>query len=79
MRHVVETTDPSENLFERVLSRENMQAAWKRVKANQGAPGIDEMSVAKYPSHAREHWESVRESLMDETYMPMPVKRVEIP
>ncbi len=77
--HVTETSDPNENLLERILSSENMLAAWKRVKANKGAPGIDEMSVAEYPSHAREHWESVRESLMDGTYRPMPVRRVEIP
>ncbi len=77
--HVTETSNPNENLLERILSSENMLAAWKRVKANKGAPGIDEMSVAKYPSYAREHWESVRESLMDGTYRPMPVRRVEIP
>lgn len=78
-RHVVDTPDPNEHLLERILSRENMQAAWKRVKANKGAPGIDKMSVAKYPAHAREHWDGVRESLMDGTYQPKPVRRVEIP
>ena len=45
MGHGVESPNPDENLLERILSRENMQQAWKRVKANKGAAGIDGMSV----------------------------------
>ena len=40
MWHVIEMLDPNENLLERILSRENMRMAWKRVKANKGAPGV---------------------------------------
>ena len=38
MRRVMKQPDPNENLFERVLSRDNVQKAWKRVKANKGVP-----------------------------------------
>ena len=79
MRRVVESPDPNAHLLERILSRENMQHAWKRVKSNKGAPGIDNMSIKEFPAFAREHWNSIRESLSDAIYQPLPVKRVEIP
>ena len=49
MRRVIESPDPNAHLLERILSRENMQRAWKRVKANKGAPGIDNMSIHEFP------------------------------
>jgi len=79
MRRVVEPPDPTDHLLEQILSRENMQKAWKRVKANKGKPGIDHMSVDDFPEFARSHWEGIRDSLFSGTYQPLPVKRVEIP
>ncbi len=79
MGHVVESPNPDDNLLERILSRENLQTAWKRVKANRGAAGIDGMSIEAFPEFAREHWEGIRESLMTGTYQPSPVRRVVIP
>jgi RNA-directed DNA polymerase len=79
MRRVMEQPDPNENLLERVLSRDNVQKAWKRVKANKGAPGIDHMSIDDFPEFARANWDRIRDSLMAGTYQPSPVKRVEIP
>ena len=79
MRRVMEQPDPNENLLERVVSRDNVQKAWKRVKANKGAPGIDNMSIDDFPEFARAQWGGIRESLMAGTYQPSPVKRVEIP
>jgi RNA-directed DNA polymerase len=79
MGHVVEPPNPDENLLERILSRENMQHAWKRVKANKGAADIDGMSIETFPEFAREHWDEIRESLLKGTYQPSPVRRVEIP
>ena len=79
MRRVMEQPDPNENLLERVLSRDNVQRAWKRVKANKGAPGIDNMSIDDFPEFACAQWESIRDSLLAGTYQPSPVKRVEIP
>ena len=79
MRRVMEQPDPNENLLERVLSRDNVQKAWKRVKANKGVPGIDHRSIEDFPEFARAQWDSIRDSLMAGTYQPSPVKRVEIP
>jgi RNA-directed DNA polymerase len=79
MGHVMESPDPDGCLLRRMLSRENMLKAWKRVKANKGAPGIDEMSIEEFPEFARNNWDSIRESLLAGTYQPLPVKRVEIP
>jgi len=79
MRHVMESPDPDGHLLERILSRENMHKAWKRVKANKGAPGIDKMSIEEFPAFARKHWDDIRDSLLAGTYQPSPVRRVEIP
>lgn len=79
MRRVIETPNPNDRLLEQILSRENMLYAWNRVKANKGAPGIDKMSIEKFPDFARDKWDSIRESLSDGSYQPLPVKRVEIP
>ena len=45
-----------EDLMERVLASENMRRAWKRVKANKGAPGIDGMRIEDFAEFARLHW-----------------------
>jgi RNA-directed DNA polymerase len=79
MRRVMEQPNPNENLLERVLSQSNVQKAWKRVKANKGVPGIDNMSIDDFPEFAYAQWESIRDSLLAGTYQPSPVKRVEIP
>ncbi|CCK75890.1 RNA-directed DNA polymerase (Reverse transcriptase), msDNA [Oleispira antarctica RB-8] len=69
----------SENLFERTLQRENIQAAWKRVRANEGAAGIDGMTIEEFPDWIRSgHWERVTQELRSGVYKPDPVRRVEI-
>ena len=68
-----------EDLMERVLDRENMQRAWKRVKANKGAPGIDGMRLEDFAEFACSHWAAIRQALRDGTYQPQPVRRVSIP
>jgi RNA-directed DNA polymerase len=70
---------PEDHLLERILSRPNMQRAWKRVKGNHGSAGVDRISIVDFPKFAREHWEGIRTSLFDGTYNPLPVRRVEIP
>lgn len=62
-----------------VLEPENLVAAWKKVKANKGKPGIDGMEVGDFPDFMREHWEKIRVKLEKGTYKPSPVRRVEIP
>ena len=67
------------SLFEQVLESENLQKAWKQVKANKGAPGIDGMTIEEFPSFIRKHWDSIQGKLRDGSYRPSPVKRIEIP
>lgn len=69
----------SDDLFERVLQRENLSAAWKRVQANKGAAGIDGMTIDEFPVWARAgHWTRVTTELATGRYTPSPVRRVEI-
>ena len=68
-----------DDLMERVLDRANMQRAWKRVKANKGAPGVDGMRIEEFAEFARSHWADIRQALRDGTYRPQPVRRVSIP
>jgi RNA-directed DNA polymerase len=65
--------------MEEVLRRENMLAALKRVVRNGGAPGIDGMTVEDLAHHCYEHWTRIREELLHGTYVPAPVRKVEIP
>jgi len=66
-------------LMEEVCERENLQRAWQRVRRNKGGPGIDGMTIDDARGHLREHWPDIRSQLLDGTYQPLPVKRVEIP
>ena len=68
-----------EQLMEEACERENCLQALKRVKSNKGSPGIDGMTVEELPGHLREHWSAIRGQLLNGTYKPQPVKRVEIP
>jgi group II intron reverse transcriptase/maturase len=67
-----------ENLMEAVVSPENATRAWKAVKRNQGAPGIDGMTTEQLRDHIRRHWETIRAKLLEGTYVPSPVRRKEI-
>jgi RNA-directed DNA polymerase len=62
-----------------VLEKENLQKAWKQVKANKGAPGVDNITIEEFPEYALRHWEGIKTALLEGTYQPSPVKRVEIP
>ena len=66
-------------LMEQVVSRENMLKALKRVESNRGAPGVDGVTVETFRSQLRSDWPQTREQLLNGTYKPQPVKRVEIP
>lgn len=66
-------------LMERILDRDNLNRAFKKVKANKGAPGIDKMSIDEAQDWLREHKTELIESIMDGTYKPQPVRRKEIP
>jgi RNA-directed DNA polymerase len=68
-----------EQLMEEVVTKDNATAAWLAVKRNAGAPGIDRMTTGQLRDHIREHWEVISAKLLAGTYVPSPVKRVEIP
>lgn len=66
-------------LMERVVARANALAALKRVKQNQGSPGVDGMTVRDLTPYLATHWETIRAQLLAGTYQPQPVRRTEIP
>jgi RNA-directed DNA polymerase len=66
-------------LIEQVVRRENLVAAHTRVVRNGGAPGVDGMTVDDLMPYCRQHWARIREQLLRGTYIPQPVRRVEIP
>lgn len=76
-----ETESPSatERLMESVCESENLTQALKRVCANKGAPGVDGMTVQQLVAHLRTHWQTIRTQLLEGSYRPQPVRRVEIP
>lgn len=67
------------DLLESILDRGNLNKAYKRVKRNHGAPGIDGMTVEEALPWLREHREELLQSIREESYMPSPVRRKEIP
>ncbi|MEJ2024075.1 MAG: group II intron reverse transcriptase/maturase [Deltaproteobacteria bacterium] len=79
MRRVMENRPLDTVTVEYVVSRGNMRRAWKRVKANGGAPGVDGITVGEFPAYAKTDWVEIKTSLVKNTYKPSPVKRVEIP
>lgn len=81
-----ETRDPTHcsegtgsGLLLEVLTRENLQRAMKRVKANKGAAGADGMDIGQTMEYLKLHWGEIRGKLIAGTYRPSPVRRVAIP
>jgi RNA-directed DNA polymerase len=66
-------------LLRRVLDPDNLNRAWQRVKSNGGAPGIDGVRIEDFSGWMHQHWPALREALVNGTYRPTPVRRVEIP
>ena len=79
------TTDGPESpastnrMMEAVCERENLKAALRQVKANKGSAGVDGMTVSGIPDYLKHHWPAIRAQLLNGTYEPQPVRRVEIP
>src|SRR5215470_12236967 len=65
-------------LMEEVCERENLKEALRRVKGNKGSAGVDGMTVGQLSGYLKEHWLTIREQLLNGTYKPQPVRRVEI-
>lgn len=68
-----------EGLLAQALARANLVMAWKRVKANRGSAGVDGKSIAQTAEHLKTHWPRIREAVLDGSYRPEPVRRVQIP
>src|SRR5450631_3575550 len=74
-----ESPASTNRLMEEVCERENLKEALRRVKANQGSGGVDGMTVVGISDYLKQHWPAIREQLLNGTYEPKPVRRVEIP
>ena len=66
-------------LLDQILDRDNLNKAYKQVKRNKGAPGVDGMTVSELKGYLDENLEIIREQIRSRKYKPSPVKRVEIP
>jgi RNA-directed DNA polymerase len=65
--------------MERIVEQDNLKKALAQVRRNKGAPGADGMTVDDLAAHLKEHWPTIKAQLLDGTYKPQPVKRVQIP
>jgi RNA-directed DNA polymerase len=74
-----ESPASTNRLMEEVCERENLKEALRRVKANKGSAGVDGMTVGGIADYLKQHWPAIREQLLNGTYEPRPVRRVEIP
>jgi len=74
-----ESPAKTDRLMEEVCERENLKEALRQVKANKGSSGVDGMTVVALTDYLRQHWPAIREQLLNGTYEPKPVRRVEIP
>jgi group II intron reverse transcriptase/maturase len=74
-----DTESTGSALLQAALTRENLRQAWKRVKANKGAAGVDGLDIEQTAGHLVTAWPAIREQLLQGTYRPSPVRRVTIP
>ena len=74
-----DTESTGSGLLQAVLTRENLRQAWKRVKANKGAAGVDGLDIEQTARHLVTAWPAIRDQLLRGTYRPKPVRRVTIP
>ncbi len=74
-----ESPGQNERLMEQVADSANLNAAWKRVRENGGAPGIDGITVAAFLEYAKPRSEALRRELLEGSYRPSPLRRVKIP
>jgi RNA-directed DNA polymerase len=65
-------------LMEEVCERENLKEALRRVKANKGSAGVDGITINGITDYLKQHWPAIRARLLNGTYEPNPVRRVEI-
>jgi RNA-directed DNA polymerase len=77
MKRIIPSQEETQ-LMERCVERANMLAAWKRVKGNGGSPGVDGKTIEETGKHLKKSWPVIRQKLLEGSYVPSPVRRVEI-
>lgn len=65
--------------MEKIVSRENMLSAWKRVQQNQGSAGVDGRTIEQTGKYLKTHWEKIKRFLLEGSYVPREVRKVRIP
>src|SRR5712692_4333784 len=76
--HAPESPASTNRLMEEICERENLKQALQQVKANKGSAGVDGMTIGGITNYLKQHWPAIRERLLNGTYEPKPVRRVEI-
>jgi group II intron reverse transcriptase/maturase len=77
--NIIDTDLSTERLMEQIMDRNNLNNAFKKVKSNKGAGGVDGMGVDELLTYLRDNKDNLIQSIMDGKYRPNPVRRVEIP
>ena len=67
------------NVISAILERSNMLQAYQRVCRNKGAPGVDGVTTEELKGYLQSHWQPIKQQLLDGSYQPQPVRKVEIP
>lgn len=75
----MQTKAGTRGLMAAVVERRNLQLAYQRVVQNKGAAGVDDITVAELKDHLKQHWPSIRAKLLAGVYVPLAVRRVDIP
>ena len=79
IRRVMEPSPIDFASVEYIVSNASIAEAWKKVRANKGAPGVDRISIEQFPKWARPQWKDIKKQLLEGQYRPTPALRVEIP
>ena len=77
--NITNASESRESLLEKILDKDNLNNAFKKVKANKGAHGVDGMEVDELLQYLKDNGEQLKQSILDGKYSPNPVRRVEIP
>mgnify|MGYP000951486761 FL=1 len=77
--NITNANKSKERLLEKILDRDNLNNAFKRVKSNKGTHGVDEMEVDELLQYFKDNGNQLKQSILDGKYRPYPVRRVEIP
>ena len=74
-----EKADMATEMMEKILSKENLEEAKRKVMSNKGSSGVDRMKTSDLPEYIEKHGEELCEAIRRRRYRPLPVRRVEIP